>query len=287
MVIRSVNSQANEHQKKPIGYFPFGQEIASLAQVNRTPKRVFILGVYASAVHARWVDSKGKQRIAALAVASEPEIFWRGNSDQALRIISAISLPDGAGHLEPANAQFNGPSGQALDELFLAPLSLGREDAWLCDLIPHSCKNKSQKLALAREYDKKIEELRLPAYDWPELPPSLATPQRRDEIESELLESKADIVITLGDQPLKWFASHFGAHSSLSEYGRDPEHYGRLHELKVADRAIWLLPLVHPRQADGLGRHTKDWLSIHRRWAENPPDQALIARLTSRSDKPL
>lgn len=62
----------------PIGHFPSGQPILPVRQADRSPKRVFVLGVYASAVHARWISPEGRTRIAALAVASEPEIFWPG-----------------------------------------------------------------------------------------------------------------------------------------------------------------------------------------------------------------
>jgi hypothetical protein len=59
--------------------FPFGEKLQKVQQKNRNPKKAFVLGVYASAVHARWVDAGGKQKVAAFAVASEPEIFWPGN----------------------------------------------------------------------------------------------------------------------------------------------------------------------------------------------------------------
>ena len=35
-------------------FFPFGETVKRLVQEDRTPKKVFVLGVYASAVHARW-----------------------------------------------------------------------------------------------------------------------------------------------------------------------------------------------------------------------------------------
>ena len=35
--------------------FPFGGELHPLMQEDRTEKKVFVLGVYASAVHARWM----------------------------------------------------------------------------------------------------------------------------------------------------------------------------------------------------------------------------------------
>jgi uracil-DNA glycosylase len=150
--------------------------------------------------------------------------------------------------------------------LFLQPLGLTRQDAWLCDLVPHSCKNKEQAKALRRDYDPLVEKLGLPMYDWPELPSQLADDKRRGEIEAELFESQADVVITLGDQPLKWFTSHFGTHAALSNYGKTLEDYGRLHGFQVSGRDIRLLPLVHPRQAARLGSHSSGWAELHEQW---------------------
>ena len=59
--------------------FPFGQELHPLVQEDRSPKKVFVLGVYASAVHARW-KKDGQIICQALAVASEPCIFWDGKA---------------------------------------------------------------------------------------------------------------------------------------------------------------------------------------------------------------
>ena len=60
--------------------YPFGEKLTPVTQTDRTPKNVFVLGVYASAVHARWYGPNGKIRVRALAVASEPYIFWRNRS---------------------------------------------------------------------------------------------------------------------------------------------------------------------------------------------------------------
>ena len=43
-------------------YFPFGEELKPLRQQDRTPKKVFVLGVYASAVHARWATGPRHSR---------------------------------------------------------------------------------------------------------------------------------------------------------------------------------------------------------------------------------
>ena len=100
--------------------FPFGIPVQTVSQQDRMPKKVFVLGVYASAVHARWRDPHGQTKVTALAVASEPYIFWRG--DGAAAIIDQITIPPVVGTLAPAAKQFNGPSGRALDERFLHPL---------------------------------------------------------------------------------------------------------------------------------------------------------------------
>ena len=77
-------------------YYPFGEIVHPLIQQDRTPKKVFVLGVYASAVHARWKIGS-KTICPAMAVASEPRIFWDGNPEEAAEIISRIHLPEGLG----------------------------------------------------------------------------------------------------------------------------------------------------------------------------------------------
>lgn len=240
-----------------------------MVQPDRTQKRVFVLGVYASAVHAQWVGPDGRRRVGALGVASEPEIFWRGSLSAAQAIVSAISVPAGAGRLEAASEELNGPSGKALDDLFLAPLGFGRGDAWLCDLVPHSCLNPKQEAALHNRYDPMRHSLGLPQYNWPRLPEVLADTTRRNEIIAEIAESKPDLFITLGDLPLKWFAVHFGAEARLGKYGRTRDTYGRRYPIRIADRSLQLLPLVHPRQAARLGAHSAAWADLHQAWVNN------------------
>jgi uracil-DNA glycosylase len=244
--------------------FPFGMPVEPVVQQDRGPKRVFVLGVYASAVHARWVDDHGRTVISALAVASEPEIFWR--DDGAEDIVARVHVPAGMGRLVPASERLNGPSGRALDDLFLGPLGLGRSDAWLCDLLPFSRRNARQTAALACSYDPWISEPGLPAYNWPPVPRQPATPARREAIRREMEEASAEILITLGDQSLKWFASQYGTRSCLTHYGVSHDEYGRLHSTKIDGRRLSLLPLVHPRQAGALGTHSSRWAELHRHW---------------------
>jgi uracil-DNA glycosylase len=137
--------------------------------------------------------------------------------------------------------------------------------------------NAQQARALEREHDPLVGRSGLPKYDWPRLPAQLASEERRSEIEAELLASEADVIITLGDQPLRWFPSSHGSHAALSEYGQTPEDYGRLHQFRVAGRNVGLLPLVHPSQAAGLGSHSSGWAELHKQWLMGPSVEVVFS----------
>ena len=126
-----------------------------------------------------------------------------------------------------ASKTLNGPSGLTLDSMFLEPLGITRRDAWLCDLLPESRCNPKQQAAIEREYDPRRETLGLPDYNFPPVPSILASATRQLEIEGEILAASPEVLITLGDQPLKWFAQHYGSHPALGLYGETPETYGR------------------------------------------------------------
>ena len=252
-------------------YFPFGQELKPVKQKDRTPKKVFILGVYASAVHARWVDRNGNQIVNALAVASEPEIFWLG--DNAQEIISSISIPEDLGILTtPSNKNLNGPSGKTLDESFISPLGFKRGDCWLCDLLPESRVNENQRKAIDNYYSKEVikrynlNEATIPNFNKVEL----NSPIRRSEILDELEESKAEILVLLGDLPIKWFLNYFDPrYSKLSHFGETKDSYGRIHDIVINKKIYKVIPLCHPRNAGRLGSSSSKWNSLHNHWVNS------------------
>ncbi|MES2644269.1 MAG: uracil-DNA glycosylase family protein [Myxococcota bacterium] len=248
-----------------LGSFPFGRPVIPVLQADRAPKRVFVLGVYASAVHAQWRGPDERVRVRALAVASEPSIFWRG--EDVARIVAEIEVPARFGRLEPAAPQFNGPSGVALDDCFLEPLGLARADAWLCDLVPYSCVNPAQGAALAREYLPLVAD-GLPAPTVGPVPSVLATAERRAEILTEIEASGADVVVLLGDQPLRWFLRELDGErrARLAAFGATPSSYGRLHRVRIGTRDRLVLPVAHPRQVARLGSHSKEWFALHDTW---------------------
>ena len=253
-------------------YFPFGEKLTKVYQDSLTPKKVFVLGVYASAVHAKWTDKNGKQKVAALAVASEPSIFWTG--ENAEEIISKIKIPEQLGSLSvPKDKRLNGSSGCALDKLYLQPLGLSRQNSWLCDLLPESRVNEQQRKAIDTHYTETIiKEYNLPRATVPNFDKKkLDSPTRRDEILNELQTSKADTLILLGDLPINWFLRYYSdkRFTKLSEFGEDNKTYGRPQQLNIGGNDYNVIALCHPRQADRLGTSSSKWRQLHDYWIKN------------------
>jgi len=241
--------------------YPFGSPLQKVEQKDKSPKKVFVLGVYASAVHAKWIGVDGKIKVHALAVASEPCIFWKG--DHAQQIIDKIKILSKFGKLVPAEKRFNGPSGKVLDVSYLLPLGYDREDAWLCDLLPYSRINSNQQKAINTHYNPLLKDSDLPKCT---IPPYT---ERVDEIVAELEQSQADTIILLGDPPIKHFLSYFSKFKKLSDFGANQEEYGNEHPIIIKGKTYHVIPLVHPRQAGNLGRNSQVWSDLHRRWVIN------------------
>lgn len=252
----------------PVHYFPFGNRLKNVVQKDRTPKKDFVLGVYASAVHARWRDANGKVLVQALAVASEPEIFWRGEG--AEKIIRRIKLPEGVGTLEPASEEFNGPSGNALDTHILQPLGLKREDVWLCDCVPWSLRNPAQDNAIQKHYAPLSAAGLVPDATIPSAKDNKGIDDdRRKAILRELESSGAGRIILLGDSPIKWFISHFtDGWSNLAGFVRR-HGYGQCVPVTINGREYQVLPLAHPRQIARLGTSSLTWYDQHNKWMES------------------
>ncbi len=247
-------------------YFPFGKELHPLVQEDRTEKKVFVLGVYASAVHARW-KCDGKVVCQALAVASEPRIFWDGNPAEAKQIIDSVAMPKELGHLEPAGKQLNGPSAKVLDEDILAPLGFTRQDAWLCDCLPETRLNPSQAKAIREKYEPLMDAYALNAVTIPKRPSSFCSTERSAEITAELLQSQAGLLVLLGDIPIAQYLNKVAdvPYSTLGEYVA-LYGYGNPTDVTVGGKTLQVLPLAHPRQIGALGAHSEKWCTMHKQW---------------------
>jgi uracil-DNA glycosylase len=246
--------------------YPFGEEVHKVVQQDRSPKKVFVLGKYASAVHARWLKD-GKEIVKALAVASEPRIFWDGNEKEAAEIISRIHIPEELGYLEPA--VYNGPSAKELDEQILEPLGFTRSDAWLCDLLPETRLNENQIKAIKRAYEPLQERYGLNPVTIPEVPDPICDQKRCEEIIAELEESQAKLLILLGEDALKMFFNSVAnvQYSSLEKYV-EKNGYGVKTEAIINGKKIEVIPFTHPRQTGGLGTHSSKWTQRHSDWVK-------------------
>ena len=90
---------------------------------------------------------------------------------------------------------------------------------------------------------------------------------RANEILEELVESKADTVVLLGDLPIKWWLRYFKTRwNSLSDFGTDKLSYGRRCDCVIEGKCYMILPLVHLRQAGKLGAHSSKWAALHTGW---------------------
>ena len=249
--------------------FPFGQELHPLIQQDQTEKKVFVLGVYASAVHAKWKN--GSKIISqALAVASEPRIFWDGNPEEAWAIIKKIKIPPEVGYLEPASRQLNGPSAKVLDDDILAQLGYSRETAWLCDMLPETRLNPNQVKVIREKYNPIAEQHHLNAVTIPMRPETFCDEKRCEEITDELLRSKADTLVLLGDLPIKQYLNKV-AQVDFSSLGEHVEKYGYGHPTPatIKGKVLTVIPLAHPRQIGALGAHSERWFNEHMKWEKS------------------
>ena len=249
-------------------YFPFGEIVRKLEQIDRSPKQVFILGVYASAVHAKWVRD-GQTICQALAVASEPYIFWDGNIAEAQSIIDRISVPSEVGKLILPNKNLNGPSSKVLTENILKPLGLSRKEAWLCDLLPESRLNPSQKRVIDNKYKPLIDKYGLNEVTVPIEDGRFCNDDRRAEIINEIISSKAETLVLLGDMPISQFLSreYDIDFKNLNEY-TCKYSYGKPVFVQIMGHRINVIPIAHPRQIGGLGYSSEFWKNEHQKWEQ-------------------
>jgi uracil-DNA glycosylase len=125
--------------------------------------------------------------------------------------------------------------------------------------------NASQLAAIKREYNRR-GAWGLPAVDLPDVPKAFADEKRRAEVLAELEEARPEVLILLGDQPIRHFLAHYDSRwKRLADF----EPYGRLHPVTIGGQSLHVLPLAHPRQVSGLGAHSADWRRLHDAWKTN------------------
>jgi len=98
----------------------------------------------------------------------------------------------------------------------------------------------------------------------PPVPKAFADDSRRQEVLAELEESKAELVILLGDEPVRrWLSKFDDRWKRLSDFGAE---YGRRHRVVLGGKSYEVLPLAHSRQVAGLGSHSVKWRAAQEAW---------------------
>lgn len=247
--------------------FPFGSPVSPRAPSATSARRVFLLGAYPSALHVLWTPPAPFQRVAALAVDNEPSPFWTGRDEdeQIEAWKKRAGWREEWGTAEGAG-QFNGSSGQWLDQKVLSPLKATRAETWMTDCLDTYRFSYGQEEAVTKKFEPFAAKHGLP---WEGVPELLHHPQE-DEIVIETRErhekrliaelriAQPSLVVTLGNAALRAFAKL--ASVPEPELLKPHKEYGLEQQVTVVGRAVTWLPLVHP------GQRSKEWIAAHAKW---------------------
>lgn len=248
-----------------MGIFPFGR--LSTDRPPRLPADradVFLLGVYPSALHVRWVRPDGVVQVQALAVDDEPEVFWDG-ADAAERVAlwrEQVGWQPGWGRVTPSG---NGTSGRAVVDDVLQPLATTIDRCHVTDCLPrYLVKNGpgSQGKAMSSVYGPFAEARGLPEVSLPRRPSPAglvrqAIGEERGRLMSQVTASGADRVVTLGQEAADVFAAVCDVGAVVL---RPDEHYGCLRNVRLGARLLAWTPLKHP------GLRSPKWQQRHAAW---------------------
>jgi len=137
-------------------------------------------------------------------------------------------------------------------------------------MLPETRLNPNQLRVLKEKYNPLIEEYGLNEVTIPKRPNTFCDSRRCEEITDELRRSEAELLILLGDLPIRQYLSRVAdvPYTSLQEFA-ELYGYGNAAEAVVAGKAMRVLPLAHPRQIGALGAHSEKWHDMHLRWEEN------------------
>ncbi len=247
--------------------FPFGEPIVKIIHPGRAQKRVFLLGYYASSVHAKWISKDNQVLVKDLPVASEPGLFWTG--DECESIISRVKIPSELGVLLPPDKSLNGALGRILDTKVLAPLKLGRSEVRFCNLVPYSQVYLSQRRFIAEVYLPLKMDHCLPMPNIPDFKTAeFRSSTRIKEITEELELTEPELLITLGDEPLDYFMRKVSTcrYRSIKEFLHDGHTYGDQITITLNGANYQLLPLCHPRQLEESHKLSQFWNELHDTW---------------------
>ena len=267
--------------------YPFGRPLRAVHPAASGTRRIFVLGAYPSALHVHWTPPAhlGLAPVQALAVDDEPEPFWNGaaEQEQVAAWEQRVDAQPGWGALTGAR-RFNGSSGRHLDQQYLAPLGVQREQVWITDTVNTYFVSEAGANAIATRYGPAAAALGLPVAQLPERPTAeeliiRAAKDHADRLHAELEEAAPEHVLTIGNEAL---AALWQIGVTLAQGGTRPGKlsaacYGRRLTIRLGNGHVCLLhPLAHPNLLFNPhpGRDTRlragveAYRAAHSRWAD-------------------
>lgn len=216
----------------------------------------------------------------ALAVDVEPVVFWDGTDPDPDDLIAdwkrEVGFVDGD---DPGcdgrvgGVHLNGSSGATLAAEVLRPKGFELPDVWMSDVEPwfqvkFGTPTKRQQGDVLRDIYNPFAAAsgRRPAASLPRrlTPKALvahAISEERERLRSELLESAAPIVLTLGEEARQILLEVVDAATGLPTSALNTLDYGRPGWVDVSGRTMEWIALVHP------GQRASRWVEAHRVWA--------------------
>ncbi len=230
--------------------FPFGRQVTPRPPSAASPRGVFILGAYPSALHVEWKPPKPYKQIKALAVDDEPTPFWTGH-DEAARVQrwrESVGFHASWGTVRGVG-RLNGSSGHWVEREVLGPLGVTHEETWITDCLDTYRASTGVGVRLADTYEPFARAHSLPSAVLRPHPDENdivreARADHLDRLRSELRTAALELIVTLGNAALRvarYLVEVEDAPARLS-----PNGYGARLTSRFEGRAVAWLPLAHP-----------------------------------------
>ena len=240
--------------------YPFGRAVHPRPPSASTPRPLFVLGAYPSALHVQWRPAAGRL-VRAIPVDDEPHPFWNG-ADAQERVAAWLDWlrPSPSKHgTFSVPPRLNGPSGSWVDDNIMRPLGYEHRDACITDCLDTYRMSVGVEARICDTYMTSG----LPPCDLASHPSesdivSESLGHHRDRLLHELGRCHPKIVATLGNAAARVFASIV----ALPQSKLSIIDYGRPRRVALGDRTITWYPLAHPAAP-------KVYQEAHTTWVAN------------------
>ena len=197
-----------------------------------------------------------------MPIDDEPTPFWDGDGEAEYVAAWARKVfRAGWGKVEPAG---NGTTGRALDEHYLRPLGIAREQTWITDCVDTYCISEAGRRAIDARFKPfaaahGLPQTELLAHRSDRTIVEEAIADHLSRLRRELRRASPSVVMTLGSAAARVFAAVVDV---PDPGGLRVDGYGARRAFTLAGKSLDWYPLVHPRAR----RQIAHWTSAHELW---------------------